>query len=287
MAAVLSASPDPLVAGASRTALAVAWLRAAHQFIDDPPRILEDPIAPCLLGPDAEAVVSHRRAELQTPGARGWRSHVVLRSRYAEDRLAAAALRGVRQYVVLGAGYDTFAYRQPAWAAGLRVFEIDQPASQRAKREALAAAGVETPPNVTFVPVDFETDVLADAMRAAGVDTAAPVFFSWLGVMSYLAEPAADALLRLAASYPASSEIVLTFAPRDASRLVRSAAAVAMVGEPWRTFIDAEELVSKLRGFGFAEVLILTPAEAEARYFLNRSDGLLPPRRSTIAAAVV
>src|SRR5690349_1565219 len=100
---------DSIVPGASRTALAVAWLRAAHQIVDGPPRILDDPIAPALLGPDAAGVLERQREDLQTRGARGWRAHVVLRSRYAEDRLAAAVARGVRQYIVLGAGYDTFA----------------------------------------------------------------------------------------------------------------------------------------------------------------------------------
>ncbi len=278
---------ESLAPGASRTALAVAWLRAAHQVLDEPPLILEDPIALRLLGPGGADMVRARTAELQTPGARAWRGHVVLRSRYAEDRLGAAAVRGVRQYVVLGAGYDTFGYRQPAWAHTLRIFEVDQPASQRAKQSALAASSVEAPPNVAFVPVDFEAEALGDALRSAGVDWTAPVFFSWLGVMSYIGQEAADQVLRLVAAFPRSSEIVLTFAPRDAARLARTAAAVAMLGEPWRTFIDAAELVDKLRAFGFAETALLGPGEADARYFTDRSDGLPPPRRASIAAAIV
>src|SRR5262249_22024613 len=142
------------------------------------------------------------------------RSHVVLRSRVAEDRLADAVARGVRQYVVLGAGFDTFAYRQPDWASGLRIFEVDHPESQAAKFAALASAGVTVPRNVTFVPVDFERESLAHALSAARFDAARPAFVSWLGVMVYVDAAAAASVFRMVASLPASSEIVFTFAPR-------------------------------------------------------------------------
>jgi methyltransferase (TIGR00027 family) len=278
---------------ASRTAYGVAALRAAHQVVDGLPRILEDPIAVRLLGWDADTVLA-RRSELDTPAALAWRSHVVLRSRYTEDRLEEAHARGVRQYVILGAGYDTFPYRQPAWAAGMRIFEVDQPASQLAKRDALAAASIPVPENVVFVPVNFETDLLRDSLRSAGFDESAPAFVSWLGVMVYVTEAAADDVFRFVASLPRSSEIVLTFSAGPASassgeaaHLGRAAAYVASLGEPWQTFIQPQELSEKLTRFGFSQVTFLTPAESDARYFAGRSDALRPPRRGSLAAAIV
>jgi len=118
----------------SKTALGVAWLRAAHQVIDSPPLILEDPAIVDLFG---RAPVEHLRMNagaLQTPGARALRSHVVLRSRYVEDRLKLAEGRGTHQYVILGAGYDTFILRQPEWASALRIYEVDHPSTQMEKR---------------------------------------------------------------------------------------------------------------------------------------------------------
>src|SRR6188508_3043964 len=140
----------------SRTSLAVAWLRAAHQIVDARPPILDDSVAARLLDPRAiERIHAHPEA-LQTPGARALRAHVVVRSRYAEDRLHEAVVRGVRQLVVLGAGLDTFAFRQPPWAAGLRIFEVDWPATQDDKRARLSRGGVTVPDNAVFVPIDFE-----------------------------------------------------------------------------------------------------------------------------------
>src|SRR5262249_6418736 len=109
----------------SRTALGVAWYRAAHQVFDKP-LILEDPVVLALFGPTAIEHLHRQHKEFQRPGARALRAHVVLRSRFAEDRLALAIERGVTQYIILGAGYDTFCLRQPAWARSLRIIEVDQ-----------------------------------------------------------------------------------------------------------------------------------------------------------------
>ncbi len=128
--------------------------------------------------------------------------HVVVRSRFAEDCLEAAFERGVRQYVILGAGLDTFAWRQPAWASGLRIFEVDQAGSQQDKQDRVARAGLAAPPNLVFVPVDFETEPLGQCLSGAGVDLRAPVFFSWLGVTPYLDEAAIDDVLRVVAGGP-------------------------------------------------------------------------------------
>jgi methyltransferase (TIGR00027 family) len=277
---------------ASRTAVGVAILRLAHQLIDGQPRILEDPASVALAGPEVVAAVRERADEFRTPGALGLRAHVLLRSRYAEDCLAEAVQRGVPQYVILGAGGDTFGYRQPAWARELLVIEVDHPGSQSQKRDRLTAAGLEIPGNVRFAAVDFETVSLARGLEAAGMDSTRSAFFSWLGVTMYLTEDAVDAVLGFVASMPQGSEIVFTFAQRpsgareDAGRR-RLAEQAAEVGEPWLTYFDPASLEHKLRGFGYADVSFLSPEEARSRYFEHRADGLSAPRRSSICRARV
>jgi methyltransferase (TIGR00027 family) len=274
----------------SRTAVAVAWLRARHLEMDPAPPILRDEIS----GPLVRAVVKREGFDLlEKLDLDGfWRSAVVVRSRFAEDRLRAAVeQRGVAQCVVLGAGFDTFAYRQPEWAlAGLCVYEVDRPESQHTKRAALEAAGVAVPQNVRYVAVNFERDDLGACLTAAGVALDQPCFFSWLGVMTYLTTEASDAVFRFVAARPPGSEIVLTFSPlgSDRSELVqRSARAVAEAGEPWINFIAPEELCAKLSGFGFTDVFLLTPEIAQRLYFANRVDlGLPPPHHTRIAAAI-
>ena len=275
---------------ASRTARGVALLRAAHQLLDAEPRILDDPVIVRLIGATGEAEIESAASRLRDPGSRALRAHVVLRSRYAEDRLSEAAARGVGQYVVLGAGLDTFAYRQPAWARALRIVEVDQPATQSEKRDLLAAAGVAIPGNVTLAAVDFERESLLDALERHGVRLGDRGFFSWLGVTMYLRESAVDEVLRTVAGYAAGTEIVFTFAqPRNedprADGRPTLAELAARAGEPWLSYFEPDGLEEKLRSFGFSQVEFLTPGDAAARYFSNRTDGLAPPRRTTIVSA--
>jgi methyltransferase (TIGR00027 family) len=244
-----------------------------------------------LLSPEAIARLKEHPEQVQTPSARRLRAHVVLRSRFAEDRLAAAVERGVRQYVLLGAGFDTFALRQPAWARQLTIVEIDQPATQGAKRARLADLGIVAPSNVVYHAVDFETTTLRDALPAAGVDVNAPVFFSWLGVTMYLTEDAIDQVLRTVGQLPRGTEIVLTFAtppdPLEEPARLTFAQRAAEVGEPWITFFTPEALEERLRSFGFTTVTFLTPEVARERYFSHRADGLEAPRRVSVVSAVV
>jgi len=229
--------------------------------------------------------------QVQTPSARQLRAHVVLRSRFAEDRLADAVRHGVRQYVLLGAGLDTFALRQPEWAKNIRIVEIDQPATQAKKRARLDELGIVAPSNVTYHPVDFETTTLSDALPAAGVDVSAPVFFSWLGVTMYLTEDAVDRVLQTVAQLPRGTEIVFTFAtppdPNEEPARVSFAQRAAEVGEPWITFFAPEALEERLRAFGFTTVTFLTPEVARERYFSHRADGLEAPRRVSVVSAIV
>src|ERR1017187_3525578 len=190
---------------ASKTALRVAIRRAAHQIMEQP-RILDDPIAVRLLGPgfarDMERA-SHRVA-------RDFRAFMAARSRYAEDRLAEAVHEGVAQYVVLGAGLDTFAYRNPY--PSLRVFEVDFPATQEWKRAMLAEADIALPAELTFVPLDFERHTLAEGLAEAGFDSSAPTFFGWLGVVPYLTLTAFRATLGAIAQLPAGTAVSFDYA---------------------------------------------------------------------------
>jgi len=256
--------------------------------VDGLPKILDDTAVIPLLGSTIVDRVLSDRARLDAPGARALRSHVVLRSRYAEDRLAEAVQRGLRQFLVLGAGFDTFAYRQPAWAHDLRIFEVDQPASQQAKRARLEASGLAIPSNLTFVAADFEHRTLHDILVDGGVDISQPTFISWLGVTVYLTEPAIDAVFRFVASLPASSEIVFTFYSKDPGGLRPLEERVAELGEPFKTWFEPADLDAKLRGFGFSEVTFLMPEQAAARYFPEpRPDNLPPPQRINTASARV
>lgn len=268
---------------ASRTALATAYMRAAHQLLDPPPRILDDPAAVAVLGPGAGQRIRESAQRPQTAESLALRAHMVLRSRFAEDRLAAAVDRGVTQYVILGAGLDTFAVRQPPWAQSLRILEVDHAGTQQLKRSHLAAAGLTVPSNAGFATIDFERESLRDGLLRHGISPAARAFFSWLGVTMYLREDAVDAVLRSVAEFPAGSEIVLTFASAsDTPRAVAERAAEA--GEPWLSFFEPAQMREKLLAAGFTSVELLTPAAAESRYFRNAS--LPAPRRTAIVSAV-
>ena len=268
---------------ASRTALGVAALRAAHQTMDGEPKILDDPIAAVLLDDDWRPMLE---ALVREPDIVALRSRVLLRSRFAEERMAEAVRRGVCQCVILGAGFDTFAYRQPDWARGLRIFEVDHHATQAEKRRRLQKAGVLMPTNLEFVGIDFETVSLRDGLRASSLDFSEPTFFSCLGVLVYLTREAVDAIFALVAGFPVGSEIVFTFSQQDAA-VSSLANKVKLLGEPWRTHFEPDALMQDLRALGFLEISFLTTDEAEQTYFRGRNDGLRAPRNAGIAAAIV
>jgi methyltransferase (TIGR00027 family) len=270
----------------SRTALGTAYLRAAHQLLDAPPRILEDPVAVSLLGPAALRRITDDPESYQTPQRRALRAHVVLRSRFAEDRLAAALPRGVTCYVILGAGFDTFALRQPAWARPLRIVEVDHAATQDLKRSYLARGGLVAPENLEFASIDFERESLLDGLQRHGIAPTEPTFFSWLGVTMYLEESAVDGVLRAVAALPAGSEIVFTFARPRRDSPSPLAQRAARLGEPWLSYFEPDALEAKLRAAGYSTVEFLSPADAEARYFRHRPHDLPVPEQTNIACAV-
>lgn len=267
-------------------------MRALHQRLDGDPKILIDPIAPRLISGDADD--RWLAPLLDHPFAKQWRAGFALRARYAEDCLARAIRRGVTQYVILGAGLDTFAYRQPSWGSALRIYELDDPATQEWKRDRLRAANVAVPTNVVLVPIDFETTAILDALTGGGCLFDAKTCCSWMGVTQYLTTDAVDATFRFVRSLPASSEIVFSFiVPPDAvsgleaEALAAAAERAAAVGEPWLTRFHPDELRMKLRAMGFSEVNHLTPEQAHQDYFLNRHDGLRERRGEQLMSAIV
>ncbi len=273
----------------SRTALRVAMRRAAHQIADKPP-IMHDPIAVRLMCEEVVGPSYARDMERAVhPIARDFRCMMAARSRYAEDQLAASIAAGVRQYVVLGAGLDTFAYRNPfaGLSPPLRVFEVDFPATQEWKREVLAVSGISLPENLTFAAVDFEHQTLSDGLRAAGVDFSSPAFFSWLGVVPYLTLPAFRATLASIAQFPASSAVSLdyifppeTLSPKRRAIYERLAERVAAAGEPFRLSFAREQIEAEFHQAGFQRVEQIGTDELNRRYFANRADGLqLSPAR--------
>ncbi len=266
--------------------MGVALVRAAHQLLDSEPRVLEDPVTPLLLPAEALADLKTRPRWVDDPWTLGMRAHLVLRSRYTEDRLKAAVARGVGQYVILGAGIDTFAYRQPDWASGLRIFEVDHGGTQADKRQRLAAGGVAIPDNLDYVAIDFEKVSLREGLRASRLDFAKPTFFSCLGVLVYLTQDAADAVFDLVASFPDGSELGFSFShPEDVDSLPAQQA--KGLGEPWQTFFEPDELARALDARGFGAVTVLDRDDADERYFRGRQDGLKPARHERLAAAIV
>jgi len=254
--------------------------RAAHQLLDRPP-IFSDPFALRIVGAEAETELRAGR-DWHGYGAVSLRAFIAARSRFAEDSFAAAIARGVDQYVLLGAGLDTFAYRTGANYPDITVFEIDHPATQGWKRARLEEAGIAAPPNLTFAPVDFECETLAEGLARTRYDAARPGFFVWLGVTPYLSRDAIFATLKFVATANArGSEVVFDYAEpaseRDPVRRARFdmlAARVAAAGEPFRSFFQAPQMAVELRDVGFSEIEDLDATALNRRYFDGRADGL-------------
>jgi len=264
----------------SRTAFRVALRRAVHQLTDRP-AVLNDPVAVAILGPRGAAELDSEVAKSGNSFSRSLRAFVAVRSRYAEDELAKAVGRGVKQYVVLGAGLDTFSYRNIYSDLGLRVFEVDHPATQAWKRQLLEAANMTVPRETTLVPVDFERQQLPDALESAGFRAGDGAFFSWLGVTPYLTEMAFKKTLAFIASILPQSGLVFDYAvARSALGLLERmaldalSARVAAAGEPFQLFFEPNSLNELLRQFGFRQIEDLGAEEINARYFAQRGDGL-------------
>jgi methyltransferase (TIGR00027 family) len=273
--------------GPSRTAIGVAIHRAAHQTLDRPP-VFVDPLAVRIIGPRGRAALGEARFS-RSAFASALRVVLAIRSRVAEDTLRDAVAAGVRQYVVLGAGLDTFGVRNED--PHLEVFEVDHPNTQSWKRRRLEEEGLELPPTLRFVPIDFTRHHLTDALRAAGLRFDRPTFFSWLGVVPYLAPPAVRATLETAARLSGSTGgIVFDFIapPRPwqlALRLIlwMRGRRVARLGEPFQAPLRPEVAREWMQQAGFVHVDVLDPATLAGRYLDGRTDGLRMSPLSYIA----
>jgi methyltransferase (TIGR00027 family) len=265
----------------SKTALRVALRRAAHQVHDARPLVFDDPLAVRILGPDYADEISRTPDSLKHPFSAGLRAFMVGRARLAEDTLAAAVRDlGATQYLVLGAGLDTFACRNPY--SNVRVFEIDHPATQAWKLKMLKAAEITVPPTAQFVAVDFENDSLRACLKSAGFDFAQPTVTAWLGVVPYLTTEAFRATMRVLSAFHAGSEVIFDYSqPREVLPPVEQlmhdslSARVAQAGEPFQLFFTPAQLAEELESLGMRVVEDLDSATLTARYFANRSDGLL------------
>jgi methyltransferase (TIGR00027 family) len=267
--------------------------RAAHQVLDRP-LILEDPIALRIIGPRRAESITADPKRYDSGFGRALRLFLVARSRCAEDALARAVVAGARQYVVLGAGLDTFAYRNPFPPDRLRVFEVDMPSTQAFKRDLLARTQIEVPASLTFVPVDFETQLLSEQLRAAGFREDQPAFFSWLGVSMYLTREAVLATLGYVAARPPGSGVTFDYM-LPPSRLpwfrrigfALVARRVAKLGEPWKTWFEPEVLASALREQGFTQLEELDGPRLNQRYFAGKEKRLGGASAGRVMTAMV
>jgi len=264
----------------SKTAQSVAVRRAEHQLFDFP-HVLEDPLAPWIIGPIAATSMMFGCWTAYLPASRYWRAFIAVRSRYAEDQLARAIASGTAQYVILGAGLDTFPYRNPYSNCGLRVFEVDHPDTQAWKRHRLALMAIPVPSLVTFVPIDFGHQRLDIELERAGFRLDEPGFFSWLGVTPYLANEVVMETFKLIHSFCPANAIAFDYAlPRQALSEGEKVASdalserVARWGEPFRCAFRPEVLANDLKQVGFRRVESPTTDHINALYFRHRLDGL-------------
>jgi methyltransferase (TIGR00027 family) len=266
-----SFGPYPLSmqqAQASVTAIGAAGHRAAHQVLERG-FVFADPLALRILGPDADNAIALAK---ERPERRPLRLFIAMRSRFAEDSARRAIAHGVRQILVLGAGLDTFAYRLEQ-TAGLRIFELDHPATQAEKRRRLTQAQIAEPAHVAYVAHDFEDGSMTGALEAAGLDLDKRTFVIWLGVTPYLTEAALFTTLGELARFPGGAEVVFDYAnpphaveegTRDLHR--EMAERVAASGEPFRCYLDSAELHARARELGFSDIEDLDRAALVARY---------------------
>lgn len=262
----------------SVTAHRVAFRRAAHQVLDNPPVFL-DPLALKILGPATLSKIQRHTEDLQQPISRALRAFVSARSAFAEECLKRSVLKGVKQYVLLGAGFDTFAYRNPY--PEVQVFEVDHPATQQRKREMLKDAEITISASTTYVAVDFEKEDLQTRLQDSGFDLQQPAFFSWLGVTQYLTLPAFRKTVMFIGALPNGSGIAFdyTLSPQEMNDKQRKAfdtiaERVASAGEPFQLFFAPEAIQSELQQAGFNAIEDLAHSGIQERYFAGRTDGL-------------
>lgn len=283
--------PEKAATGPDTSAVRVALWRALHREVDAPPHVLEDDVALRLA--DAEAGW-RQRPDMDRDATRGFRAAIVARARFVEDLVAARAAAGTRQYVILGAGLDTFAQRRsPSIGSDLRVFEIDQPATQAWKRQRLVDLGYEIPDWLHFVQVDFEAGASwREQLEATDFDSSEPAVIASTGVSMYLSRDAVASTLNHVAAMAPGTTLAMSFllplesldgneepTARGAGRGARAA------GTPWLSFFTPEEMIALARVAGLVDVHHVPGAVLAERYFTGRTDGLRPARGEDLLLA--
>jgi len=272
------------------TAVRTALWRALHVEVDAPPHVLVDRIGLQLAEPDPDW---RSRGDMHPDGTRAFRASIVARARYLDDLVAEHAAAGVGQYVILGAGLDTFAQRHPDVA--VRIFEVDQPETQEWKRRRLTEIGYPPGENLRFVPVDFESgEAFLDTLRTNGFDADRSAVVSSTGVSMYLTKEATEATLRQVAAWADGSVLAMTFMlPLDmvdvSERPIQESveAAAAGSGTPFISHYAPDEMTDMCRAAGFSVVQHVSPEDLTARYFAGRTDGLRPPSAEQLIVATV
>jgi methyltransferase (TIGR00027 family) len=257
--------------------------RALHQFLDPGPVIFADPLARPLIGAQGEQWFARNTVWLGQAGMRRVRTLVALRSRFTEEALLRAVQAGTRQYVILGAGLDSFAYRRPDWSTSLTVYEVDLPATQRWKRERLEEAGIAVPGNLRFVPVDFTEHTLDAGLAGAGLRRDEPAFFAWQGVTYYLPRESVMETLRFIGGHGAARQVVFDYAVDAATLPAKYREIVNLVGtytqrtgEPWKSWFEPENLMAELRALGFTATEHVEFNDLLIRYRGEVDDDLTP-----------
>ena len=269
-----------------------AVARALHR--EEPrPWVIDDYLALGLAGREGLALLGRLRAEVPGPYLLAFSRWMCVRARFTEDIVERSAASGVGQYVILGAGLDSFAYRRGDLLGRLRVFEVDHPATQSWKRRRLAGLGVELPARLVFAPVDFERQALREGLELAGFDSGQPAVFSWVGVTMYLTLDAIHATLATMARCRPGSRVVLTYNQPPAV-LTGSTAQIAAafaglaaeMGEPFISRFLPGEIARLLHGHGFAQITDFGPDEARAAYFRGQADVEIAGAQRLVAATL-
>ena len=262
------------------TAVRTALWRALHLEVDAPPHVLDDRIGLQLAAPDPDWRQRPDMKEYATPGVR---ASIVARARFIEDLVVEQVGHGVGQYVLLGAGLDTFAQRRPEIASRTAVFEVDQPGPQAWKRQRLVELGFGVPEWLRLVPVDFETTSWWDGLLANGFDADQPAVVASLGVSMYLTREATAATLRQGAALAQGSTLAMTFmqpvelvGPEEQEIHRATDAAARAAGTPFISYYAPDEILAMAREAGFVTARHVTAADYTQRYFADRTDGLRP-----------
>lgn len=272
--------PDGNLAAPDSTAVRVALWRALHLEVDSPPHVLEDEIGLRLVGPDPSW---RSRPDMDPDFSRSFRASIVGRARFIDDLVIEQAAQGVDQYVILGAGLDTFAQRRPEIASRLTIFEVDQPGPQAWKQQRLKELGLGVPSWLRFVPVDFEVESWWEQLLAAGFDVHHPAIVASTGVSLYLTREANFATLRQIAALAPGSTLAMTYLlpieltePRERAGFEAAKKGAQASGTPFLSFFTPEDILALAREAGFREARTVSAADLISRYFAQRTDGLRP-----------